>query len=261
MEISFLQIILIFLYLVFTYLESAGPETLQQFTGKTLLAAVVVGLILGDVKLGMSIGATVQLMALGLAHYGGAAIPDYPTGAAVGVMVAYMSGATLEVALPVAIAVAMLGSQIETLMTTLMIIFSQRSKRAMEKGDFKGAYKWPVIGLFCSAIMRFVPVLLLFFFGSDVISNLISSVPDYLMGTFRVMAGMMPALGMAVLLRYMNVKKYYPYLILGFAMVAIQNMSILSVAIFGFAIAAIIYINSSKFNNANNNEGALEDEI
>ena len=261
MKISLLQVILIVGYLILTYLESAGPEALQQFAGKTLLAAVVAGVIVGDITLGMAVGATMQLMALGLAHYGGAAIPDYPYGAVVGVMLAHMSGSTLETALPVAIAVAMLGSQIETIMTTLMIFFNQESKHAMEKGNFKAAYIWPVVGLFCSAVMRYSPIFLLYALGETTISNIIAAIPDAIMGTFGVMSGMIPALGMAVLLRYMDVKRYFPYLIVGFALAAFLGMSIMSVAVFGFAIAAIVYMSSSKQSAAATQEGALEDEI
>ena len=103
MQIELWQIILMLVFLFLCDVESFGPETLLMYSGRPLVTSVVVGLILGDIKLGMTVGATMQLMSLGLAHYGGSAIPDYPIGGAVGVIVAHMSGTSIEAALPIAV--------------------------------------------------------------------------------------------------------------------------------------------------------------
>ena len=40
-------------------------------------------------------------------------------------------------------------------------------------------------------------------------------------------------------MRYLPLKKFYPFMILGFAIAAFLNVSLVGVAIIGFAIAAI----------------------
>ena len=57
----------------------------------------------------------------------GAAIPDYPIGGAVGVIVAHMSGMDIEAALPIAVTVAMLGSQLNVLSNIVTLYFSHRA--------------------------------------------------------------------------------------------------------------------------------------
>ena len=48
---------------------------------------------------------------------------------------------------------------------------------------------------------------------------------------------MLPAVGIAMLLRYMPVKKYINYLLIGFAIAAFLKVPIVCVAIIGFALA------------------------
>ena len=51
---------------------------------RPLIAGTVTGLIVGDVQMGLLVGGTLELMALGVYTYGGATIPDYIAGAILG---------------------------------------------------------------------------------------------------------------------------------------------------------------------------------
>ena len=55
------------------------------------------GLLLGDLQTGLIIGATLQLMTLGVATYGGATVPDYLSGAIMGTTYAIISGEGVEI--------------------------------------------------------------------------------------------------------------------------------------------------------------------
>ena len=61
--------------------EMLGPKI---FMGRPMVAGTVAGLIIGHLTLGMAVGGTIELSALGLYTYGGASIPDFLTGAIVG---------------------------------------------------------------------------------------------------------------------------------------------------------------------------------
>ena len=56
------------------------------------LSERLLGLVLGDVQTGLMIGATLQLMTLGVATYGGATVPDFLSGAIMGTAYAIISG-------------------------------------------------------------------------------------------------------------------------------------------------------------------------
>lgn len=56
-----------------------------------LLIGMISGIIMGDIKTGLIVGSTLQLMVLGVSTYGGASMPDFMTGAIVGTVYAVLT--------------------------------------------------------------------------------------------------------------------------------------------------------------------------
>lgn len=73
MEISTLQIIAIFL---FSCIAGMGSVLDEFQTHRPLIACTVIGLILGDLKTGIMLGGTLELIALGRMNVGAAQPPD-----------------------------------------------------------------------------------------------------------------------------------------------------------------------------------------
>src|SRR4051794_41970063 len=74
---ALLQAILLTLLACVAMFDALGPKTLML--SRPLLAGTAAGLIVGEPALGMAIGATLELIALGVYTYGGAPLPHYPT--------------------------------------------------------------------------------------------------------------------------------------------------------------------------------------
>jgi mannose/fructose/N-acetylgalactosamine-specific phosphotransferase system component IID len=81
--------------------DGLGPFLI--YAQRPLIAGSVAGLITGHPLLGLLIGATLELAALGVYTYGGATIPDYQTGAIVGTALA--AGAAGDVSAQVAVGI------------------------------------------------------------------------------------------------------------------------------------------------------------
>jgi PTS system mannose-specific IIC component len=62
----------------------------------------------------------------------------------------------------------------------------------------------------------------------------------------------LPAMGIAILMRYLPLKRYYPYFILGFALMAYfaKQFSLLGLALVGFSLAAIYVMQKQKNNKS-----------
>lgn len=73
MEISTLQIIAIF---IFSCIAGDGSVLDEFQTHRPLIACTVIGLILGDLKTGIMLGGTLELIALGWMNVGAAQSPD-----------------------------------------------------------------------------------------------------------------------------------------------------------------------------------------
>lgn len=61
--------------------------------------------------------------------------------------------------------------------------------------------------------------------------------PSWVTNGLAIAGGILPVVGIAILLHYMPVKKYLMYILIGFALSAFLKMPILGVAIIGFGFA------------------------
>ncbi len=73
MHLAAYQIILITIYAFIAINDSLISNTLTQ----PAIAGMISGMIMGDLKTGLMVGGTLQLMRLGIAAFGGASVPDY----------------------------------------------------------------------------------------------------------------------------------------------------------------------------------------
>ena len=78
------------------------------FDNKPIFAGIIAGIIMGDLATGLAVGATLQLMVLGVGTYGGSSMPDYITGAIIGTAFAVTSGKGIEFGIGLAVPVGLL---------------------------------------------------------------------------------------------------------------------------------------------------------
>ena len=61
------------------------------------------------------------------------------------------------------------------------------------------------------------------------------------MGGLKLAGAVLPVVGIAILLRYLPVKKFVPYLIIGYLLAAYLQVPMMGIALFGLALAIIYY--------------------
>ena len=84
--------------------------------------------------------------------------------------------------------------------------------------------------------------------------------PEWLTGGLSVAGGLLPAVGIAILLRYLPVKKYISFLLLGFFLAAYLSVPMVGVAIFGVAMAVNGNQVVAAANAGGSQEGLLDGE-
>ena len=144
--ISFVQILLIVTALTLISYETLMSQQIVKTCGDTVLMGFLTGLIMGDVTTGLLIGGTMQLMSLGLAGYGGASVPNYRVGTAVGAAMAIATNGGLEVALVVGIPAATLGVQFDVLAKMFGTVFLHLAEKAAEKGELQKELSYNFLG-------------------------------------------------------------------------------------------------------------------
>ena len=190
----------------------------RQNIGRPLILSTLAGLVLGDVRQGVILGASLELISMGFVAIGAAGPPNMQFGSIIATAFAILSGASTEAALTIAVPVAVIGEFLSVIMRMVIAQFSHVADKAIENGQFKKAihiHLWWSFGF--NALVYFIPIFLTVYFG-----NLLS------------------ALGFAMLLSSMLSKKMFPYFLLGFLIVAYSGLSLIGVTMFAAILAFIL---------------------
>jgi len=217
-----------------------------------LFYGLIAGILVGDISLGLQIGAICALLAIGFYMYGGATTPDYSIGAIFGVFMAAQVGgtATLEgvtaQVIPIITAIALLMSLFDILGRGLTTVFQHGGDGALAKRDIASFQRWHLAGTIPWGLSRAVPVFIgmLFIDRYQILSDAINRI-DWLQQGLGVVGKSLPAVGFALLLSYMDIKTYWPYMIVGYALFAFLGLDTVGLAIIGVA-AAGLYMKGRK---------------
>lgn len=242
--ITGLQVVLVCLF-VFVFKFIGWGAQLFAYAANILTGAIV-GLIMGDVTTGLNVGATMTLMSLGIGGFGGSSVPDYFLGTVIGTVFGVTTGNGLAAATTIGVPVAALGTELDVIVKMIGSFFIHGEIKASDEHKFNQFGGWVLGHLALYAFLSMVPVLLAMTAGADVITNLIGSMPAWQNKGMTTVAGVLPAVGFATLLKYMNIHEYGIYIILGFICAAYLNLPMLATAGIALVFAFMEYKNLEK---------------
>lgn len=252
---SVIQIILLTLLGFIQPIDDYGP---QLFSENKIIYGILAGLILGDVKTGLYIGAAVHLMSLGVVAIAGSSVPNYNLAAIVATIFAVTTGQDLETGITIGMAVGMMYVQLEVLHHTVSSFFARKAEECCDRKEFNKMPFWIFLSPLFLGLCTGLPIFLTCVFGVDVINSFLEVMPAWFTAGLSVAGGIMPAVGMAMLLNYMPAKQYIGCVLIGFVLSAYFGAGIIAVALIGGAWAF------EKYKSLNNTvavkQGGLEDE-
>jgi mannose PTS system EIIC component len=257
MDVKLWQIIAVTLFIVIAQYDGLNTGF---GLAKPAVAGGIAGFILGDLETGLIVGGTLNLMSLGVGNFGGAVIPDYTSGAVLGAAFAIMSGQGAELGISLGIPVAILLTQLDILARFSNTFIKQKADKAAKEGNFRLMEKMNLLGLLPWALSRALPVALGLSLGTTFVQTIVDNVPMWLMGGLKTAGAIIPALGIAILLKYLSIKKYVAYLLMGFALAAYLNIPMLGISIIGLALALITFERRKETSVAIVGGGDDEDE-
>lgn len=249
MNISLIQILLITIY--------AGYQIIDELTwysaaGSPVFAGLITGLIMNDVKAGLIIGGSMQLAVLGVGTFGGSSRIDANSGTVLATAFSIGLGMNPEQAIAViAVPVASLMIQMDILGRFCNTFFAHRIDKAIEDMDYKRISRNYILGAIPWALSRAIPVFLALAIGGDfvnVVVNFLNNDLKWLGDGLAVAGAVLPAVGFAILLRYLPVKKHFHYLLLGFVVTALFTTLFGNIKVIGSAVAGVAKGFSGNFN-------------
>ncbi|MCD8140610.1 MAG: PTS sugar transporter subunit IIC [Planctomycetaceae bacterium] len=208
---------------------------------RPLITCTLVGLVLGDVQTGLTVGASLELISLGLVNIGAATPPDMNMASIIAAGFAILTDAGIETALAIAVPISILGQMLGILMRTILSNLTHLADSYIEKEQYRKARNVHIVwGTLLYCLMYFIPIFLAVYVGTDVVQRIVDVVPAWLTNGLGLASKFLTAYGIALLLNMMLNKDLTVFFILGFFIVAYFNLNVTAVAIFACMIALIL---------------------
>lgn len=213
----------------------------RQNIGRPLILSTLAGLVLGDVKTGVTLGASLELISMGFVSIGAAGPPNMQLGSIIATAFAIISHSTTETALTIAIPVAIAGEFMSIIMRMVIAQFSHVADRSIEKWNFKRAKHIHIWWSFIfNAFVYFIPIFLTVYMGADLVKEIVDAIPAVITNGLTVAGNLLSALGFAMLLSTMLSKKLFPYSLFGFLVVAYSGLDLIGLTLFAAILAFIM---------------------
>ena len=210
----------------------AGIAGVDMFDGLThihrpIVTGLVVGLILGDMKTGLIVGASLELVWMGMVPLSGAQPPNVVIGGIIGTSIAILGKLDAQAAIGIAVPFAVAVQAAITLLFTAFSFFMHKADKYCEDADTAGIERINYLGLVVLFIFYFTIAFLPILLGADKAAAIV-----------------------------MLKKEYVGFMILGFLLVTYFNLPILGLALLGVCIALYDYFSK---NNSDSREKVVEE--
>ena len=250
----------ILLVVIVSFIIGCSSVNDQIETYQPVIACSLIGLVTGNLELGIMLGGSLQLITMGWANVGAAMAPDASLAAVASAIILIQGGQGTNgigsaIALAVPLAVAGLGLTMIVRTATVFIAHAMDSRA--EAADIAGIERWHMIGMSLQGLRVAIPALLLMLIPSEVVRSGLESMPQWLTAGMTIGGGMVVAVGYAMVINMMSSREAWPFFFLGFALAAINQLTLIGLGIIGVCLA-IIYLAleaSGTNSSSNNNSG------
>ena len=212
---------------------------------RPMACAMWTGLILGDIKTGLMVGALVEPLYLAFTGAGGTVTNDRPAAGIIPTVVVIASGqgasgAAWEAAVALSVTVSLLMAQMHTLRRIVAATWVQMADNYAEKLDIRGIR---MAGLVYTTLFKvalfWVPMTVIVYMGTATMAGLMTNMPIWLMRGFEVVGKMLPALGFAMTINVIGRRDLIPYFLAGFFFIKYTNFATMPAALLALFLAFV----------------------
>lgn len=212
---------------------------------RPLIGGTIVGLLLGDVVTGMKLGAAINAIYLGFISTGGSLPSDLIFAGYIGTALGMAAGLDAPTALSLVVPLGLLGSGIWFFRMSADSLFVHWADAFARRGSTRGVAAtnvWP--GQILLLLLYGIPAFIIVYYGSGAVESVMGKVPLKLVEGLAMVGGMLPAIGIGMLLNYMARWRLVPFFLLGFLLAIYLQLPTLVIALVGL-IAAVLHVQYS----------------
>lgn len=207
----------------------------------------LVAIVMGEPIVGMKAAAYIQLTYLGWITAGGTMPGNLMVAGVFGTALTILSGANPSLAPTFAVPFSLLGILINQAYMTINAFWVHKADQYLEKGNITGMRFMNYVPSGLTALVLYgIPAFSLVYFGGDFAQNALAAIPQTIIDALNVVGGLMPALGIAMLLSFLGKRKIVAFFFIGYFATIYANIDTMAVTVFAAAIGVIVYFFTSQ---------------
>lgn len=210
----------------------------QCMIERPLVVGLVAGLLMGDVKTGVIIGASLEAIFMGAVNIGGAISAEPVTATALAVAFTVGAGIDQGAAITLAVPVGVVTAFLSIFMNNVFLAFfagtlDKMAAEGNEKGLAFQHYVLWFVKYAAFALIAFLGVYL----GAEPVAAIVNQIPANVMNGLNAVGALLPAVGMALLLQMLWSTELSIYFFLGFTLYQYLGLPMIAIAVLGVIIA------------------------
>lgn len=211
----------------------------QNMADQPIVVGPVVGLMLGDLKTGIILGAMLEATFIGAVNVGGAVSLNPSVATVLACAYAIIGHGDMKAAVALAIPMGLLGGLLEVGTYVLFSLFQSQWEDAADKANEKKLVALHYGVWLARMLLFFAVVFVTVLIGVRPVAAFIKSLPSFVENGLGLTGGLLPAAGFAMLLSMVWDKKLAVWFFFGFVLVEYLKLPLLVVGIVGLVFAVI----------------------
>ena len=221
-------------------------------TWRPLFVGWLTGLVLGDMKTGLIMGAQLEAIYMGISAIGGVIPSDPESGTLIPVAAVILTKTDMSAAIALAIPVGTLIQYCNTLMSPIQLAFLGLYDKYAAENDQR---HYTILHyLYCFVITplpRTLVIFLALWLGVGNLGAINDLMPLWLINGLDVASGMLVAIGFGILTSMVWSKKLGIFFFVGFVLAEMMHLQTIGIAIIALAIAMSIFLIEQSLNKVN----------
>ena len=179
---------------------------------------------------------------MGMMGIGATVPPDEVLGGILAIAFALKNGYGPEIALTLALPIATLGMIAKNMLYVgVFPAMVHKADSLADNGNLKASANMHMVACLTRIFLMSIIAAVSYAVGSSTIETIVNAIPSIIVEGMNIATGLLPALGIAMLINMVNSNKVFPYLILGFVLATYLNMDMISIALVGIVIGLVMY--------------------
>ena len=248
-DINLIQIILVTLVAFVAGMASVLDE--RQFH-RPLVACTLTGIAMGNPTVGIMVGGSLELIALGWMNVGAAMAPDSALASTVSTIIAVASVGdasstkdAIAAAIGVAVPLAVAGQALTIFVRTIAIFFAHQADRYAEQANYQGIAIMHFTALGLQGLRVAIPTAAVAALASgDTVKNALEMIPKVITDGLNIAGGFIVVVGYAMVINMMKARKLMPFFFIGFVFATFMTtlntgVTLVALGILGVCLAFI----------------------